>query len=305
MKTVLEYYYSLKVNDLKFENNNYHFKVENEEFCFVFLNRKETDLEEIVQIINELKNKNIFCHEIIMNNQKSFFTKVEEANYVLLKLNQQNKSLDILNIIDFSNKTALNESAKKNYKNNWAFLWGSKIDYIENQLSEIKINKLILLSINYYIGLAENAIYYVNQTHLKYKIGQFDRVCINHKRVNFPNKDINFLNPLTFIFDLEVRDVASFLKSCFFAGHDALLELETFLKIKKMGQYSYNMLFARLLYPSYYFDIYDEVINQKKDVNNLFKVVKLNKKYEQFLKKAYHEISKYAYLEKISWLIDD
>ena len=62
------------------------------------------------------------------------------------------------------------------------------------------------------------------------------------------------------------------------------------------------MLFARLLYPSYYFDIYEKIVNTNDKSEKLLKVISLNVEYEKFLKKAYELISTYAPLENIEWL---
>ena len=64
------------------------------------------------------------------------------------------------------------------------------------------------------------------------------------------------------------------------------------------------MLYARLLYPSYYFDIYEEVMNKERDEEDLVRVIKKADLYEDFLKKAYLEITKYALIERIDWLIN-
>lgn len=119
----------------------------------------------------------------------------------------------------------------------------------------------------------------------------------------YPNICLNYLNPLSFIFDLEVRDIAEYLKIEFFNNDDSLLDLKTFLKLKRMTQYSYHMLFARLLYPSYYFDIYENIMNNDADEENLLPIVNKVNEYEIFLKNAYEEISKYTNLEHIDWIM--
>ena len=64
------------------------------------------------------------------------------------------------------------------------------------------------------------------------------------------------------------------------------------------------MLYARLLYPSYYFDIYEEVMNKERNEEDLVSIIKKSSAYEIFLKEAYLEITKYAPIEKIDWLIN-
>ena len=65
------------------------------------------------------------------------------------------------------------------------------------------------------------------------------------------------------------------------------------------------MLFARLLYPTYYFDLYESIMNKDTDEEELVKVIKRVDEFELFLKKTYLEISKYAKIEKIDFLIEE
>ena len=82
-------------------------------------------------------------------------------------------------------------------------------------------------------------------------------------------------------------------------------ELSSFLKIRPMNVYEYQMFFARLLYPTYYFDLYESIMNKDTDEEELVKVIKRVDEFELFLKKAYLEISKYAKIEKIDFLIEE
>jgi len=303
MKQTIEYYYSLIIDKLFIEGDAYHFILNEFDYYFVFFNRTEKDLKDIVECSKELKIKNINCHDIILNNKNEMLTKVDDKNYILLRTKNKDLEYSIVEIIEQNKKTKLNNSKSSLYRNDWASLWSLKIDYIENQLNEIKVDRVVRKTIDYYIGLTENAIYYVNMINERYPISMEDNIVLSHKRIYYPNCGLNYCNPLTFIFDLEVRDVAEYIKSCFFADDDAFLELQTFLKSVKLTQYSYNMLFARLIFPSYYFDCYEKIVNQKSESEKLIKIISKVDSYEEFLKKAYKEISLYARLEKINWLI--
>ena len=130
-----------------------------------------------------------------------------------------------------------------------------------------------------------------------------DVVTLSHRRIFYPNTSLNFFNPLSFIFDLEVRDIAGYLKVAFFHNEDVLLDLKTYLKLRKLTPYGYHMLYARLLYPSYYFDIYEDIMNNDGDEEKLLPVINKVNEYELFLKNAYVAISQYTNLEKIDWLL--
>ena len=86
-----------------------------------------------------------------------------------------------------------------------------------------------------------------------------EKVTLCHKRLKFPNLKKDYYNPLLFLFDLEIRDIAEYIKSSFFKSEkDAWIELKSFLNLRKLSIYGYQMFFARLLYPSYYFDEYEK-----------------------------------------------
>ena len=251
--------------------------------------------------------KGINVNKILINRNNSYLTKINEYDYILFAVSNINEEYDIFDMIKISDKLVLNNSKSSLYRNNWGTLWSEKVDYFEYQVRELAINKdVVKNSFSYYIGLAENAISYVNNTNFKYKNVLDYRIVLSHRRVYFPNYKLNYLNPLSFIFDLEVRDIAEYLKSMFFNKNEeyVLEELSSYLKVRRLSIYEYQMLFARLLYPTYYFDNYESVMNKNVDEEVLVKIIKRCNDYEIFLKKAYLEISRYAKIDKIDWIID-
>ena len=132
------------------------------------------------------------------------------------------------------------------------------------------------------------------------------KIVLSHRRVGYPNYKLNFLNPLSFIFDLEVRDVAEYLKAMLFTCEieEVLEELNTYLKIKKLNIYEAQMLLARLIYPSYYFDTYEKVMDKDEDSEKLVAIIKKVDEIEYFLKKTYELLSSYVNIDKIEWFIN-
>lgn len=302
MKDTIEFYYDLKIDNIYLDNNIYHFEIDKNEYYFVYFNRPKDDIENILIIINELVNKNIPVHKIIFNNKNEPITNIDEVPYVLLKIQNKNEEYSILDMLKYSKTLTLVNSKNGLYRDNWAKLWEIKNDYIENQLQEIKISDLLHNSIDYYLGLSESAICFVNNVSEKYYLSSADKIVLSRKRIEYPNYNLNYFNPLAFIFDLEVRDVAEYLKSMFFKGEDAFFELDLYLKTNKLTIYGYNMLFARLLYPSYYFDLYEKIVNYNEKPDQIIEIIAKEEEYEQFLKKAYKQISLYAPLENIEYL---
>lgn len=308
MKETIKYYYNIDIDDLKEQDGKYFFKYQNQDFFFVYFNRNIEELNDILICVNNMKEKGIDVHNIIINRNGQYLTKINNFDYILMSVNNYNEEYDIFDMINIANKLTLNYNTSKLYRNNWSNLWTQKMDYFEYQIRELGINKTVIKdSFSYYLGLAENAISYVNNTNLKYNALNNAKITLAHRRIFYPNYKLNFLNPLAFIFDLEVRDIAEYLKAIFFASDNAeevIEELKYYLQIKTLSIYEYHMLYARLLYPSYYFDLYENIMNNDTSEESLVSIIKRNKKYELFLKNAYLEISKYAPIEKIDWLIN-
>lgn len=306
MKETLEYYYGLDIESIEELDGKYHFKIENQDYFFVFYNRGIEELEDIINVSNEMVKKGINVHKILINRNNSFLTKVGEYNYILFAVSNLNEEYDIFDMVKISEKLVLNNNKSNLYRNNWGTLWSEKIDYFEYQVRELSIEKdVVKNSFSYYVGMAENAISYVNNTNMKYG-GDAYRIVLSHRRVFYPNYKLNYLNPLSFVFDLEVRDIAEYLKAMFFQKDISfcLDELSSYLKIRHLSLYEYQMLYARLLYPTYYFDVYEGVMNKNGDEEQLVNIIKKCDSYEEFLKKAYLEISKYAKIDKVEWIIN-
>ena len=303
MKSDIEFFYNIKIDKLNNNNNYYYFEYDFNSYYFVILNRPLEDMKDLLNISLELKNKHINCHEFIFNKDQKLVTTIDEINYVMLKINvKENQEIDLIDIVNFQNSLILNSEKSKLYRNDWANLWSEKIDYFEYQVREIgKDKELILNSFSYYVGLAENAISYVNNTNENYK-GEYI-LKLSHKRVYYPNYAINFYNPLSFIFDLRIRDIAEYIKNSFFKKENVYLELEYYLNNTKLSNYEYRMLYARLLYPSYYFDLYEKIMNNEVEEDALIDIISLVTEYEIFLKKVYVLISKYSSIEPIEWIM--
>ncbi|MBE6140435.1 MAG: hypothetical protein E7172_02740 [Firmicutes bacterium] len=307
MKETINYYYNLDINELEEKDGRYHFVFNKKDYFFVYYNRLIEELDEILKCVSNMKQKNIDCHNILLNINGNVLTKIADKDYILFEVTNMEEEYDITDMIKINERLVLSSNFSKLYRNNWATLWSEKIDYFEYQIRELGLHKKVILeTFSYYLGLAENAISYVYNTTKNHPISFNDQLVLSHRRIFYPNLKLNYMNPLSFIFDLEVRDIAEYLKSVFFSSSniDPFLELVTYLKIKKLTIYSYQMLIARLLYPSYYFDLYEDIMNNEKDENKLIPIISKVNEYEIFLKKAFLEILKYAPIAKIEWILN-
>ena len=307
MKDIIKYFYNIEVTEENIHsvNGSFEFKINQTLFFLYPAMRSEKELIDIYQICNELKLRKIPVHTLVLNRENKLISKIYDQNYILLKMEtDEEKEINILDIISLQENLLISKNKRELYRNNWAELWSKKIDFFEYQIHELGKNKKIILnSFSYYIGLAENAIEYVNNTTKKYQAIAAEKISLSHKRIEFPNLSKNFYNPLQFIFDLQVRDIAEYIKSAFFKNADeAWIEMKAFNNSRKWNTYEYQMFFARLVYPSYYFDIYELVMNNKEKEEKLLLYIEKANDYENFLKRVYEEIRKVNFIDEIKWL---
>ena len=157
--------------------------------------------------------------------------------------------------------------------------------------------KIIYSSIYYYIGLTENAISY-----LKYLNLENNNISICHKRVGVSNNLIDFYNPLNLIIDYKVRDLAEYFKSCFFNKKMDVLQIVNCLKRIRMSNIDYIYFYIRMLFPSYYFDLYDDVLSGKIKEESILLITNMQDDYEYLLYEIYLVIKSHINIVGIEWI---
>lgn len=243
--------------------------------------------------------------EIILNKNESILTFYNKDSYILfeIKINYY-KEITLNDIYNFNVPFNVN-----NYKSldmtNWEKLWEMKVDYMESQIELLdkKFPFFCLIS-NYYIGLSENAI------KLKKYINSIDdliHLSISHRRIKFNDNLFELYNPLNYIVDYRIRDISEFFKSLYFGGQDInYLLIVHYIQYNNITFKESLLLFDRLLYPSYFYDLYEEFISEKSNEQDMIiKYFELSKKYELELKNVYLFIEKF-YNKKIPnlfWLL--
>lgn len=287
MKNVLKYFYNLSFEEIKEYGEYSILQLDNKVYVF---KKYVQDEEETKYIINMLFNNQIYGHTIIINNQDSMTTDYNGSKYVLLLIN--NLKMDIKDDFFYI------ETPKKEI--NMGKLWSDKIDYYMRQISELSLGKTTLINtFNYYIGMAENAISMYNRAN---KLSDEVKYSINHRRIGYPNYAINYLDPTNMIIDVRIRDVAEYIKARFF--NDKLSIKETSILIER---YNFNVkemhfLYARLFYPTYYFDIFEDNIVNEIEEKKIISILEKHKDYEKFLNDFYNYYKTNYALYEIEWV---
>lgn len=308
MKELLEKYYYIDNHVEVIEEKEYcSFLFREKKYYLVPYFRSEEELQELLLLTQELVKKGIPTGVFVINAQNTYITVFNNKKYVLLEMPLfVDKEYSVLDMISFAEKLVISSKKSILYRNRWAELWSSKVDYFEYQIRQLGKDKSIILnSFSYYIGLAENAIAYVNSTSKKYQISINEKMTLQRKRIQFPNIQLNYFNPLHYVIDIEVRDIASYFKSLFFNSYEDLwIEVNAYLRKRKLSLYGYQLLYARLLYPSFYFDLYEKVVEGEMEEKNLIPIIEKVDDYELFLKDMYFVLSKYAPIEKVDWIVN-
>ena len=287
MKNFINYYYNLNIFNIHQRGKDYYFKINDEIYSFVMI-VDISELNDIFKLSEYLnKNDNSF-HKIIININNQIITKINEKNYILLKLGNVTKEIEINKIIEINN---INVPFDKLSRTNWEEMWIAKLDYFEYQISQIgKKYPLIRESFNYYLGLSELAISIFNNTT---KNSLY--LSLSHKRIN------DLYNPLNLIIDFRVRDIAEYFKLRFFENKFDETELNLFLFNNNLTNSEKVIFLARMLFPTYYFDLYEKIINNEIKEENIKKIIARVNEYEQILSKIYIHFKNGNNLQ-IDWL---
>lgn len=307
MKELLKNNYNVYDIEL-IENSEYsYFIFQDKLYYLVPYARSEQELKELVSLNEELLGKGIPTGKFVLNNHNSYITFYNGKQYVLLETQAgSNQEYNVLDMIHFADKLVIGSKKSILYRNHWAELWSAKADYFEYQIRQLGKDKPIILnSFSYYIGLMENAIAYVNNTTKKYKLSVNEHITLQRKRVVFPNIALNYFNPIHYVIDIEVRDIASYFKSLFFNSYEDLFtEVYTYLKRRKLGMLGYQLLYARLMYPSFYFDIYEKVMEGEMEESAILPIINKVEDYELFLRDMYQILFKFAPIERVEWIVN-
>lgn len=298
MLDYINYFYNLYPPLLNKENDNYVFFVGNEKYYLTPYRRELSEIKELVELNKRMISSNSLVHEIIINKFNEPISVISNENYVLLRVYVNDiKKIDINDIIYMLNENVDLSGLKSLLRTNWVSLWSNKVDYIEYQMGHlIKKYPFLNNTIDYYLGLCENAITYIKNLKMfsDYKIP----IGISHKRIIKDATLFDLYNPLNLIIDYKVRNIAEYLKDAFFKDEDVNYILNIVFKNFWFDKLNLSLLVARLLYPSYYFDLFEEIIDKELDENIVFSLTKKSSKYEEFI----DLIIKNCNLQNLQWL---
>lgn len=278
------------------------FSFEGYDFRLVAHEKSEDEVRELAFALNELKKTLPFSVKSFIVESRNH-TLVTENEFGNVSLIAAKKDVYNFNAIIYIIEHGSQYIKKTNYTiSNLIDLWEEKLSLIEEKyLGETKIDDYAFQIVNvesiYGIGLASNAIQYLADIKKDYG-DSIPNLTLVHKRIE-SMRSIDIFNPFNFIQDTACRDLSFLYK----INEIKEKELFDFFEKLNFSKTDLSLFIARLLFPTYTFDLLEDQYNIKKNVSKEF--FELNKNGKKRMQKnallINHMIKKYA-LRPIEWL---
>ncbi len=291
MKNKIRYYYNFNDFTLVMINKDiYYFKYQGFFYSFERIDNINY-FRTILSILRLLPNSHYF--RIVSNIYNDEFCMIDNQFYALFMREIISFSLfdEIINLpilpYNISNVEVFP----------WDYLWIKKINYYEYQIQQIfnaDTSSIINDCVYYYIGMAENAISY-----LKYNSANFSsKLYLCHRRISM--KD--FFHPQNVVIDCYPRDVSEYIKYLFFSNTYRNFDFFSFFSMLHFTFNDFILLYSRLLFPSYFFDVYDNIINHRSDDLKLKSILLRVDEYNDYLVYVHTIICQFIVIPDVSWL---
>ena len=296
MKNWINYYYNVIINEIYPFNDNYLIFDNLDNYYYLFLYDKEKmNINYTLSYLNKINFNKTLYFDIINSNNGKVINNYNNKDYALLKIKGLvNVEINLTEILYNINNLKIDNKII-----NLEDLWSKKIDYLEYQISQLaKDKKEIIDSFSFFVGLAENAISFLNINKIDYKKVSTSLV---HNRIYYPNVSLSYYNPLNLIVDYSVRDVAEYIKEKVFLKKDITKDIDYVLK-QNFNNEDIKVFYARLMFPSTYFDAIENILLNNYDESILDKYVDSYKEYLFMLQEVYYKINKKNQIMIPSWI---
>lgn len=288
MKNFIKSNYNIYPKKIFKKDNQYFFFSGNDKILIIKTNN--IDLSKI-DLSNHLYNIGIPISTFLINNNGEYYCKKDNQYILLLKYN---------NICD--NQIYLKDINTYDIKiqkiNNFDIIkyWEDTIDSIELKLNEYnKEFPILQQSINYFIGLSENAIELLN--NIKYNSDS-----LGHKlNIDNYNRE-NYSNPFNIIKTNKMYDIAMYFKYQFYNNNINYDELYSVLKQNLNNINDIVFFYSNMLFQENYFNCVINIMNNKGEEKELNKYIDNINKYRELLKYIKSILHNITYIKDIEWI---
>lgn len=303
MKNVINYFYNLNIDNIRMIDNNYYFTYKNKNFIFYEVENNYFDPQTSFELNFILSNNNNI-YEIVRNINNDVLTYSSNKKYILMVDNfSQDRNFDYFDITETNIVIDNNMRMNRLNRSNWGVLWRNKIDYFEYYINH-NVNKYFELNeyYNYFVGLAENAILYFKNTMEEVKPNIQDKLVVSHNRIEANATFKQLYNPIGLIIDHPSRDFAGYLKMIFWNRTYETEKISKYLNETNLSNYGCRMLIARMIFPSFFFDSFEKLIENKVEIKDILYVIDRMDEYEKYVFNIYKTIRNRYQIPEINWI---
>lgn len=290
------------IDDIHQNNKLYYFDYMGYHYALVVYDGEVDLLQEIYNLHLEVLKRGVYVHQIILNKDGSVATLINGVPYILMRLYYEDREIVFDDLLPFFN-CYYNNDGKLN-RNNWENLWANKIDYLEYEISQLgQKHPEIRDTFSYFVGLGETSIQITNMVNNRGKDEKLMAIkSISHDRIKNDATLFDLYNPLNLVVDYRVRNVAEYLKHRYFEGDNIEEELNKFFMYTELTNDEYLLFLARMIYPTYYFDLYEDIISGSKSSDELKKITNRVNDYQVLIQSIYNYYKSFLRINPIEWL---
>ena len=289
MKKFIKTYYNINVEKIYKNKNNYFFYSGNDLIYIIKTDKNKEELDNLVSISNSIYHKNNNTSTFLLNKEGNYYTKYDGSYLVLLKYNDIIKDRIEFNDIFYyhiENNLLLNYDILNHFKN--------QIDVLEKEIQEYnKEHSLIQKSIDYFIGISENAIQLLSDININY-----DSICHNIGLTNYNKVEYN--NPFNYIKANIMYDYANYFKYKFY--YETINYDELYYLIKNSNINDLILFFGLMLYQEEYFNLVKQILLDKQNEEDLNIYINHISDYKELLLYIKDSIRNVDKIREIEWL---
>lgn len=295
MNNFIKYFYGIDIDRVIYNDKYYSFLYRGYVYRLYVYNGTNEEIKFLYDVNRQLVG-NTLMSEFVVNRNNEIISSYNGVSYVLIRVFVNVNKGVTLNEISVVSRLL----SKGGISVDWGLLWSKKIDYLEDLINENgRKYPLIVDSFNYFVGMAENAIGYFNSI----SIDKNYSYVFCHKIIKSNDMVEVLYNPLNITFDYRVRDVAEYIKNSFFNNnYNVFNELFLYLKRENLSLMEVRLLISRLLYPSFYFEMYEDILIDNKEEKILVDVISRLDDYEDYLAQVIAFLKFHYDIEEILWL---
>lgn len=298
MISYINYYYDLYPVTINEIEESFMFYINSEKYYFIPYDRNMEELDELVKLNKNMIESGSLVSEIITNKFNDVVNNYNGKLYILIRVYvNDSKKVSIEDVIYMLNEFEVEDSYKTISRTNWSKLWEEKTDYFEYQMGHlIKKYPILYNTIDYYLGISENAIFYLKNVVSKYE-GNVS-LGVSHRRIGINYTLFDLYNPLNLIIDYKVRDIAEYIKDAFFNQSDVNSVLNVIYSNYYFDKLNLSLLLSRFLFPSYFYDLFEDIVYKGENESNIYEIIKKSSIFEDFI----DVFIKSCNLQSISWI---